>query len=478
MPRFKLHPADADEYDQSEETATLERAAIDPLLCVVRGLTSESGAQLNGRMGKADLASQAELDEVGPEDRVPVRLLDNDNQTLLPPKAIKKKNLRFASVARDTTGAGICVVTSNPFGPSNLAFSRWSSDAGPSVSGISRLNLEHMPFETLDDLPVPLQFLLACGPSPDLAKAQEALQRMADGNCRALPMAMRRGDAALVLPSGAAEAAADASGEEAEEGRASKGQAPNGDEAEAQHGLEEEEEEYDSTVEYDDDDDEEVIFTPPPPEGSDEATEGEAGAGAPHAASASSSAVAAAASAPATALSEAAEMRVPECTVIPGTLLSLSAASGLARLRVPGAGLTCLEWAAKRGNLEIVRWLCTDERTKGLLQQGSPVGWACYGGHVEVARYLVRSGGDPRATDAILWKGLPPFLAAAEAGQVRTLEYLVSEERISIHTTDEQGLGILYKVQQVPDYKLHPGLVAVEEWALAHGAKKQYIKWK
>ena len=52
------------------------------------------------------------------------------------------------------------------------------------------------------------------------------------------------------------------------------------------------------------------------------------------------------------------------------------------------------------------------------------------------------------------------------------------EERISIHTTDEQGLGILYKVQQVPDYKLHPGLVAVEEWALAHGAKKQYIKWK
>ena len=148
---------------------------------------------------------------------------------------------------------------------------------------------------------------------------------------------------------------------------------------------------------------------------------------------------------------------MPECTVIPSTLLCLrGGVSGLARLRVPGAGLTALEWAAKRGNLEIAHWLCTDERTKELLHAGSPIGWGWYGGQGDMARYLVHMGGDPRATDAVLWKGLPPMLAAAEGGQVATLEYMVCEAHISIHTTDEQGLGILYKIRHTPNYKDHP----------------------
>lgn len=215
MPRFALHPADVDEYDESEQVATLQRAAIDPRICVVCGLASDSGAVLNGRIGKVDVSSPEEIEACAPNDRLPVQLFDESHQ-LLPPKAIKRKNLQFATVCRETTGAGVCVVTNNPFGPSNLAFSRWGTDAGPSVAGISRLALEHMPFDTPDDLPVPLQFLLACGAAPNLERAQEALQRMADANCRALPMAMRggSGSAALVLPL-TSEAEADASRPEA-----------------------------------------------------------------------------------------------------------------------------------------------------------------------------------------------------------------------------------------------------------------------
>jgi len=49
---------------------------------------------------------------------------------------------------------------------------------------------------------------------------------------------------------------------------------------------------------------------------------------------------------------------------------------------------------------------------------GSPVGWACYTGQLEIAKSLVRMGADAAATDAVLWGGLPPLLVAAQNGQV------------------------------------------------------------
>ena len=446
MVRFALCPSDADEYDVAEETSVLERAKIDPAWCLVSGLSSEAGQQLNGKVGRAEVGTD-EINAAAPDDRISVRLVDNEDIT----KSVKRKNLEFALCSRDTTGSGICVVTYNPLGSSSIAYSRWSTDSGPSLGAIGKID-DRIPFFTFDDLPVPLQFLLACGAIPNLQRAQVALQRMADGNCRALPMSMRSDNVLAAMPADATKAATQASEVEVEAVAAAAAE-------------EEEEEEYDSNAEYDDDE-EEVIFTPPSAVGS--APPAPAPASEPAAAVVPSS-------------RELAEMHVPECTVIPGTLLALgAAATGLARLRVPGAGMTALEWAAKRGNMEIVQWLCTDERTKELLHAGSPVGWACYGGHVEVARYLVGRGGDPRATDSVLWRGLPPVMAAAVNGKVGTLEFCVCEcnPRISVNTTDEQGLGILYKIRQVSEYKLTPGLVAVEEWSLAHGCKEQYLKWK
>ena len=117
--------------------------------------------------------------------------------------------------------------------------------------------LDHMPFTTLDDLPVPLQFLLSCGARPNLDTAKGALQKMIDGNCRAMPVALREpaqsttpsfagGAGNLPLPMAAVDP-------QATEGVGSE-----------DYGEEEEEEEYDSNVDYDDTD-EEVIFTPAAP---------------------------------------------------------------------------------------------------------------------------------------------------------------------------------------------------------------------
>ena len=87
-------------------------------------------------------------------------------------------------------------------------------------------------------------------------------------------------------------------------------------------------------------------------------------------------------------------------------------------LRVPSFGLTALEWAAKKGNLDVIEWLCTDVRTKALVRTGSPIGWACYTGRVECAKSLLRHGADPTATDAFLWDETPPLLVAFQNGQL------------------------------------------------------------
>ena len=73
------------------------------------------------------------------------------------------------------------------------------------------------------------------------------------------------------------------------------------------------------------------------------------------------------------------------------------------QLRLPGAGFTALDWAARKGNFEIAQWLATDARTRGLTRTGAPVGWACYTNHVELAKMLVGYGADVHATDVVFW---------------------------------------------------------------------------
>merc|ERR1711862_997562 len=43
----------------------------------------------------------------------------------------------------------------------------------------------------------------------------------------------------------------------------------------------------------------------------------------------------------------------------------------LYHLRVPVVGFSALEWAAKKGNYDM-KWLCEDERTKGLIDISCP----------------------------------------------------------------------------------------------------------
>ena len=97
-------------------------------------------------------------------------------------------------------------------------------------------------------------------------------------------------------------------------------------------------------------------------------------------------------------------------------MLDADPATSVASIRMPTARFDALEWAAKKGNLSVVEWLCTDERTRYLVRAGAPVGWACYTGRVECAKLLVQRGADPSATNAVLWGGLPPCWSPLRMG--------------------------------------------------------------
>lgn len=135
-------------------------------------------------------------------------------------------------------------------------------------------------------------------------------------------------------------------------------------------------------------------------------------------------------------------------------------------LRVPMVGFTALEWAAKKGNMEIVKWLCTDERTKVLIKHGCPVGWAGYTGRVEIMRYLVSKGVDPAKTDPILWSNQPPLLVAASNGQFEACKFLVEECNIDVKMKDLHGNDIIKSIKSAPNWRDLPGHVACHKWAM------------
>ena len=147
-------------------------------------------------------------------------------------------------------------------------------------------------------------------------------------------------------------------------------------------------------------------------------------------------------------------------------------------LRVPNLGFTALEWAAKKGNLDIVKWLCTDERTRELIHLGCPIGWAGYTGQVEIMRLLVSYGADPANTDAILWGGVPPLFVAAQNGQLDALKFFVDECNQDIGMLDRHGKNILKHVTGATNWRECPGHVACHKWAkkLLQKKKKKSAK--
>jgi hypothetical protein len=137
----------------------------------------------------------------------------------------------------------------------------------------------------------------------------------------------------------------------------------------------------------------------------------------------------------------------------------------LEALRIRGGLFTALEWAAKKGNEDIVRWLCTDPRTRGLMTIGSPIGWASYTGEVDVARVLVAHGADPAATHTILWGGVPPLFAAAQNGKLEAMKYLVEELGQDIRMTDNHGKGVKKHIKDSPNWSELKGHKECMKWA-------------
>lgn len=141
------------------------------------------------------------------------------------------------------------------------------------------------------------------------------------------------------------------------------------------------------------------------------------------------------------------------------------ACGNLENLRAPKVGFTALEWAAKKGNRETVQWLCTDERTKEMINIGCPIGWASYTGQVDIMRDLVAFGADPNKTDAVLWNGLPPLLVASQNGQLDAMKFLVDECNQDIGMCDSSGRDIIGNIKDAPNWRDVPGHVAAHKWA-------------
>lgn len=139
----------------------------------------------------------------------------------------------------------------------------------------------------------------------------------------------------------------------------------------------------------------------------------------------------------------------------------------ICKLKMQSVLFNPLEWAAKKGNIDIVEWLCTDDRTKSLIHEGCSVGWACYTGQVEIARRLVAHGADPGKTDDVLFYKCPPLLMAAENGQLEAMQYLVNELGQDIHMVGPtSGRNVIDSIQTVPNWNEGDHLQCYE-WAMS-----------
>jgi hypothetical protein len=147
------------------------------------------------------------------------------------------------------------------------------------------------------------------------------------------------------------------------------------------------------------------------------------------------------------------------------------------QLRFPEVGFTALEWAAKKGNLDIVKWLCTDGRTKDLIHVGCPVGWAGYTGQVEIMRQLVSYGADPSKTDNVFWCSTPPLFVAAQNGKLEALKFYVEECKQDIGMVDDEGNNVLKHIELSPNWRELDDHVETHKWAKAL-LKKQKKKKK
>lgn len=161
-------------------------------------------------------------------------------------------------------------------------------------------------------------------------------------------------------------------------------------------------------------------------------------------------------------------------SVLPTVLKQLPPGSTIADLRMQGTYFRALDWAARKGNHAIVEWFCTDARLRPCVRAGAAIGWACYTNHVDVARLLLRHGASPAATDSVFFGEKPPLLAAAEAGRLLALRWLVEEAGQDLHMRCPVHGGVIHALHDPcrasRSTLMPPGNRACLQWALARGA--------
>ncbi len=160
-------------------------------------------------------------------------------------------------------------------------------------------------------------------------------------------------------------------------------------------------------------------------------------------------------------------------SILPKVLKLLPDGSTIAQLRMPGAHFSALDFAARKGNIAIVEWFCADERLRCCIKAGAAIGWACYTNHVDVARLLLRHGADPAAADSVFFGSKPPLLAAAEAGRLLAMRWLVEEAGQDLRVT-APGHGDVISAIHDPfrvGGVMPPGNQACLDWVRARGIR-------
>ena len=150
---------------------------------------------------------------------------------------------------------------------------------------------------------------------------------------------------------------------------------------------------------------------------------------------------------------------MPNLQLVRELLPVVSKNQDILELRVPSAGLTALEWAAKTGNFEIAEFLANHDDSCGLVHIGAPVAWACYTSRVKLAQMLVDLGADSAATDDVFWNCTQPLMAAAENHQLHAMKWLVEQQGHDINMTDDRGDGVLAAIRRSESGKFSPGFL-------------------
>jgi hypothetical protein len=119
---------------------------------------------------------------------------------------------------------------------------------------------------------------------------------------------------------------------------------------------------------------------------------------------------------------------------------SIDSFSNVDMVVTKGTRFTALEWACRRGALEIVKILIEEYHAD--VNIGVPLVWACYTNNLEVAKHLVEKGVDP-FKEVVPGSNVTAMHFAAENGSLDCLKWLIEDIGLSPHTGTAKGDDLL-----------------------------------